>query len=274
MARRGRSRRHRGHDDEHENDERWLLTYADMITLLMALFMVLFSISSVNKSKFVTLQKVLKDAFSGKVLPGGEAVAQAGSNDQTKDRAVADAAVQRLQVERIAAITSPAEALRQQAEQDEFRRLKRQIDRYAQDHGLAATLQTEITRRGLVIRLLTDRIVFDSGQADIKPAARALLDRLGQLLRTASLRRPVQVDGHTDSQPIHSGPYPDNWALSTARATSVVRFFVAEGMNPRRVSAGGFAYFHPLQSNSTAAGRARNRRVEILLARRQVVPAP
>ena len=269
MARQRHGRRRRGQHEEHSSDERWLLTYADMITLLMALFMVLFSISSVNKSKFETLQQVLKEAFSGRILPGGKSIVQAGG-DESSHRVVPDAATSpataRQEILAIAQMRRTLDAARK--EDAEFLALKQRIDAYARAHGLAGQLQTQVTRRGLRIRLLTDRVVFDSGSADLKPAATPILGQIATLLRAQGGGRQIQVDGHTDNVPVGSGEFRDNWDLSSARAASVVRFFIHSGLRPWLLSAGGFAANHPVLSNATAQGRARNRRVEILLARR------
>jgi chemotaxis protein MotB len=270
MARRNpRRRRMGGHEEEHEDGERWLLTYADMITLLMALFMVLFSMTAVNKSKYEVLQRTLKDAFTARILPGGPSLADAGSDAQSREMTPKDAAnaavAQRTRTE-----ASVRELADLRAENVEFLRLKHAIDSYAAAHGLAGKLQSTITRRGLRIRLLTDRVVFASNQATLQAPARPLLERIAALLRTAAAGRSIQVDGHTDSEPIHGGAFPDNWALSTARAATVVRALIADGVSPGRLAAGGFAYHHPVASNATPAGRARNRRVEILLSRRRV----
>jgi chemotaxis protein MotB len=261
MARRG-GRRRRGHAEE-ESEDRWLLTYADMITLLMALFMVLFSISSVNTSKYESLQKSLQDAFSGRVLPGGKAIQQEGSTEQAKRPAP------QLPLESIvSSLGSPAKQSRSQAkdEDEDFRALKAKIDRYAKEHGLAKQVSTTIAQRGLVIRLLTDRVLFDSGDATLKSRSGPLLAHMSRLLKIEG-RHPITVEGHTDPLPIQSERYPSNWELSTARASSVVRYLIDRGVVPRRLTAAGFAALHPLTSNSTAAGRSRNRRVEIVLLR-------
>jgi chemotaxis protein MotB len=264
-------RRRGGHHEEHENEERWLLTYSDMITLLMALFMVLFSISSVNKSKFETLQQVLKEAFSGRILPGGKSIVQAGG-DESSRRIVPDAATSSTTVsQELQAIAQMHRALvSSRKEESEFLALKQRIDAYARAHGLAGQLQTRVTRRGLIIRLLTDRVVFDSGSADLKPASFPILSSIAGLLRAQDSGRQIQVDGHTDNVPVRIGEFRDNWDLSSARAASVVRFFIHRGLRPWLLSAGGFAANHPVESNATAQGRARNRRVEILLARRSI----
>jgi chemotaxis protein MotB len=266
-ARGGHGRRRRGghgHDGEHENDERWLLTYSDMITLLMALFMVLFSISSVNTSKFESLQRAMQDAFSGKILSGGKSIQQTGSETQANTPAATPP------IPAIQAITQQLDAARQSKaqakENDDFKQLKQQIDSYARAHGLTAKLETKIARRGLVIRLLTDKVLYNSGTATLNPQSRPLLDRIAQLLRT-EFDHPIVVEGHTDNQPISSGQFPSNWELSAGRATAVVRYFIRDHVAPGRLAASGYGAMHPLTTNATAAGRARNRRVEIVLTR-------
>jgi chemotaxis protein MotB len=256
-----RSGRRRGEEEAH-NDERWLLTYADMITLLMALFMVLFSISSVNISKFKDLQRSLQDAFSGRVLPGGRSIKEAGGSDQVEKagQSLPNPALQQRQ----GGLASAAAR-----EQDDFQKLKAQIDAYARAHGLSTKISTRVDRRGLHVRVLTDRLFFDSGSADIQPDGLTVVSKLSQLF-AAERAHPVQVEGHTDPQPIHSDRFPTNWELSAARASSVVRTMVGDGVTAARLSAVGRAYLDPIAANDSAAGRARNRRVEFLLPREQV----
>jgi chemotaxis protein MotB len=260
-------RRRRGHaEEEHENDERWLLTYADMITLLMALFMVLFSISSVNTSKFESLQRAMQDAFSGKILAGGKSIQETGSQTDAERPAATPPipAIQAITQQLDAARTSKAAA----RENEDFKALKRQIDAYARAHGLTDKLETTVARRGLVVRLLTDNVLYDIGSATLNPSATPLLDRIAQLLRT-EFDHPIVVEGHTDDQAIANGAFPTNWELSTARATAVVRFFIRDHVAPGRLAASGYGAMHPLTTNATAAGRSRNRRVEIVLARQR-----
>lgn len=264
-----RSRRGHGHGEE-ESGERWLLTYADMITLLMALFMVLFSISSVNVSKFKTLQQTLKEAFSGQILPGGKSLEQAGATanashvpSTTSATTVMPFAAQGKQT---LGGMSPGSAAAARAEQSSFERLKREIEQYAHSHGLSADVQTAIEPRGLVIRLLTDKLLFPSGQATLSPDAYPLLTRISRLIEIDKVH-PVAVEGNTDNIPIHTGAFPSNWQLSTARASTVVQFLISAGVAPSRLSAIGYAEQHPIASNSTTEGRARNRRVEIVLQR-------
>jgi chemotaxis protein MotB len=240
-----------------------------MITLLMALFMVLFSISSVNTSKFTELQKSLQDAFSGRILSGGKAIEQSGSNGKSpSDQATPAIVPIKPQVGETSTASSKA------AKDDkEFRRIKAQIDAYARKHGLSKQLQTEIARRGLVVRLLTDQVVFDPGQATLKPPAIPVLTGVAHALGIDKTH-PIMVEGHTDNVPISGSQFPSNWELSTARASVVVRFLIHTGIDKFRLGAAGYANLYPVASNSTEIGRSKNRRVEIVLLRQdqQITP--
>ncbi|HTT28721.1 MAG TPA: OmpA family protein [Solirubrobacteraceae bacterium] len=293
MAAHGKRGR-RGGAVEHENEERWLLTYADMLTLLFALFMVLFSISSVNISKYQVLQQSLKAAFSGSILPGGRAILQSGS-ESTSAHTPATAEVPSIvplvptPTSRSSsstgsannAATKPMSSAQLQAalnsmsasisEQESFVALKAKLDAYAKAHGFANKVQSVIERRGLVVRVLTDNLLFDSGSATLQPGADQLLTEVAQLLNLDPTH-PITVEGHTDNQPIATAQFPSNWELSTARATNVVRFLISRGVNRYRLGAVGYADLHPIASNATAAGRAHNRRVEIVLMRLNPVP--
>lgn len=266
-ARGPRSRHHRV--EEPENHERWLLTYADMITLLMALFMVLFSISSVNTSKFKYLEKSLKAAFAGHVLPGGSSILKdgaaptptrsltlthMGANPMSKSVA---AHLSQLQSELGAA----------NVEQRDLAALAHKINRYASAHGFAKQVNAQVQRRGLVVTVLTDKLLFASGAATLRPAGLPLLDEITRLLMLDTEEHPIVVEGYTDNEPIDTAQFPSNWELSTDRATTVVRYLISRGLPERRLSAAGYADQFPVASNATAAGRAENRRVEIVLQR-------
>jgi chemotaxis protein MotB len=290
---RGHSRgRRRGGAQHEDSGERWLLTYADMITLLMALFMVLFSISSVNVSKVQTLQKSLRAAFSGSILPGGKSIAQQGATPSPrKAPATAEAvalvplaatgtgqeATTRATTQSSATSTatsassasSASASIREVAAQNEtnvFTHIKHELDSYAASHGFKKSVQTTIEPRGLVIRVLTDDLLFPSGKADLDPGAHSLLGEIAQLLNVDSTH-PIEVEGHTDNVPIHSSQFPSNWELSTARASTVVQYLVTRGVIAHRLSATGYAEQRPIASNATASGRARNRRVVIVMKR-------
>jgi chemotaxis protein MotB len=263
-----RRRRHAHAEEEHENDERWLLTYADMITLLMALFMVLFSISSVNISKFVSLQHSLQDAFSGRILPGGRALEESGGSTTSPPVAATPPASTPSATNEGAdgkAADAAAKAAAQKEQQD-FKALKQRVDAYAKEHGLDSKVTTLITKDGLVIRLLTDKLLFASGSATVQPAGRPLLANIGGLLRAES-QHAIRVRGYTDPIPIHTAAFPSNWELSAGRAASVVRAFAGAGVAAERMEAAGRAALDPVTTNATADGRARNRRVEVLLPR-------
>jgi chemotaxis protein MotB len=275
---RSRSRSRRGGHGHagHEDGERWLLTYADMITLLMALFMVLFSISSVNISKVQALQKSLRAAFSGNILPGGKAIEQPGSTansshapSATDTQAIVPLTAQsssNLQKAATSAQSTAQTVAAAQQEQSNFEHLKHELDAYAAQHGFANDVHTSVTPRGLVIRVLTDQLLFPSGSATLIPTAQPLLGEIAALVNV-DRTHPVAVEGNTDDVPIHGGAFPSNWELSTARASMVVRFLISRGVYPQRLSASGYADLRPIASNATAAGRASNRRVEIVLQR-------
>jgi chemotaxis protein MotB len=287
--------RRKGHAEVPENEERWLLTYADMLTLLFALFMVLFSISSVNISKYQVLQRSLKAAFSGAILSGGHAILRTGSqstsahtpataevpsivpltptqaarSNSSTSSASGGATVHKMTSAQVAAaLGSMSKAV---SEQDEFAQLKHKLDGFAKSRGFAGAVQTAITRRGLVVTVLTDKLLFESGSATLQQAGQPLLAEIVQLLNV-DRTHPIIVEGHTDNVPISTAAFPSNWELSTARATSVVRYLIARSISAGRLGAAGYAALDPVASNSTAAGRARNRRVDIVFERLNPLP--
>ncbi|QEC46857.1 OmpA family protein [Baekduia soli] len=263
MAAHGKKKRHDDHG-EHP-DERWLVTYADLMTLLVALFMVLFSISSVNKSKFESIQRSLQDAFSGRILPGGKSIKDAGGSANIVNPSVA---APRSSLEpyvggRPKNASSTGGAAK---EQKDFQKVKAQIDAYVAKKGLSGKVKTEITDDGLLIRLLTDNLLFDSGSAVPRAGSDGLLTELAGTLAAEGDHQLV-VSGNTDTVPIHSGRYTDNLDLSTARAGAVVRIFAQHGVSPARMTAAGRGQYNPVAPNTTAGGRSLNRRVEILVPR-------
>jgi chemotaxis protein MotB len=264
-ARRHKKRSH--HEEEHENEERWLVSFADMMTLLFCLFMVLFAISSVNTSKFEALQKALQDAFSGKILSGGSAVMETG-NDKEPNKPGTEPPLPAMTPLQSLANTSVEHTASKAAkkEDQDFKALKRRIDALVEKEGLTGKVQTTVRKRGLVIELLTDNVFFDSGQALLKPGAFTMLDKLGDVLRVEQ-EHPIVVEGHTDSQPIATAQYPSNWELSGARASAVVRTFASDGVPSGRLSGALYGAEDPTASNATSQGRSRNRRVDVILTR-------
>ncbi len=264
-------RRRAQHDDHEEHiDESWLVSYADMMTLLVALFMVLFSISSVNVSKFEDLQRSLSNAFSGRVLPGGKGLQPAGGSDATASNIIKTPAASSIKPsDSGSAGTKDAAGT---AEETRFKKVKAAVDGAVRERGLGGRVRTRISRRGLEVRLLTDDLVFGSGSAVVQPAGDGLLRDIGQVLR-AERSHPVLVEGHTDDVPIATAQFPTNWELSAARASGIVRILSASGVTASRLTAQGRADLDGIATNGTAAGRALNRRVEILLPRQIVRPA-
>jgi len=257
-----RSRRHKGGHDDHEEhvDEAWLVSYADMMTLLVALFMVLFSISSVNVSKFESLQRSLQAAFSGKIFPGGQALQNSGGDDKSTQNGTAQG------VTSFVPVTPRSGRESRSKEQRELEEVRRRIDAAARSLGLSHKVKTRITADGLRIRVLTDDLLFASGQATPAPQSLPLLGRIGQILAREG-RHPIVIEGHTDPVPTAGTRFASNWELSTARATSIVKAFSVTGVGQRRMTAAGRAYLDPVATNDTSAGRSLNRRVEILMPR-------
>ena len=274
-------RRHKKHHhEEHENHERWLVSGYDMMTLLFAVFVVLFAISSTNVSKVKELTKSLQEAFSGPVLSGGQAMMERGNQSEAEkasptpplssispaqavDMAMRGNDTKSAATENEAAAKGAELAAK---EEQSFQALKKRIDALVKDAHLSDKVSTTVSTRGLKVRLLTDRLLFSSGSAIINPAAFHTLDEIGAII-AGERKHPVQVEGHTDDRPIHTSQYPSNWQLSGGRAAAVVQRLVGAGVAPRRTSLGGYAAVHPVSTNQTAAGRARNRRVEIILTR-------
>jgi chemotaxis protein MotB len=258
------------HAEEHDGGmERWLLTYADMITLLLALFIVLWSISSVNISKFEALKASLHQALSGKVIPGssqllngGPAVlSPQGTQVPTPDPSTTLNITQSIATKIVAAL--------QQQETQSLERVKRQVEQYARQNGLSGKLKTSIDQQGLEIRVLTDDLLFDPGQATLKSRAIPILYHVARSLTANHLTNPIRVEGNTDNVPISTPQFKSNWELSTARATAVLEFLLTAGIKPTRLSVAGYGDTRPLASNATAAGRALNRRVELVVLRQQ-----
>jgi chemotaxis protein MotB len=274
-------RRHsKHHHEEHENHERWLVSGYDMMTLLFAVFVVLFAISSTNVSKIKALEQSLQEAFSGPVFSGGKAMIQTGdtSSDDTKSspspplpsltpvQAVTQAIQDAKNDSSASAASQAAEARQAAAEEKGFEDLKAKIDRLVAAAGLDDKVSTTVSLRGLKVRLLTDKLFFASGSASINPQAVPTLEKIGHII-AAEREHPVEVEGHTDTHPIATSQYPSNWQLSGARAGAVVQRLAAAGVAPRRMSLAGYAAEDPVATNATAPGRARNRRVEIVLTR-------
>jgi len=242
------SRRRRG-EEEHENHERWLVSYADFITLLFAFFVVMYAVSSVNEGKYRVLSDSISSAF--KNIPGNTSGAQVAINPNAP-----------------MPIAIPLRRAQPGVKTDETTRVNRdKIRSMAKEvkEALAPLVrngQVRVTEgaRGFTVEINAS-VLFAPGDATLDPAAVRALTAVAQVLAGATF--PVIVEGHTDNIPISTPLFPSNWELSGVRASSVVRLFIDNGVDSRRLTATGYADQRPVADNTTPEGRQRNRRVAI-----------
>ena len=269
-------RKHRGgHEEEHENHERWLVTYADMLTLLMVLFIVMFAISAVDQKKFNALRNGLASGFGAKtVFEDSTGVLRANGLQAELMVSTPDipltprsAAEQKAIREAVAA----ADRARREGnvrsaerEVERFEKLQKQIRQALARGKVGAGVQFRIDERGLVVTIVTSSVVFAGDQAELLPAGQRILTAIGPTLRPLPNR--IEVDGHTNQLPVPTRNYPSAWELSTARAATVVRYLIGRSRIPAaRLSAAGFAGERPLYPVSDPRAVALNRRVEIIV---------
>jgi chemotaxis protein MotB len=238
------------HHDEHM-DESWLVPYADILTLLLALFIVLFAASNVDAQKFQEIAKAFNTSFSG-----GTGVLEYPSPTETGEMEQLD--VQESKSE------EATEEEQQQLEQKKLAEIKEKIDTYIQSNSLGSQLQTTLTDEGLLITILDD-IFFDSGSAEIRKKDRQLAKEISELL-VMNPPRNIVVSGHTDNIPINNSSCDSNWHLSVMRAVNFMKILIEnEKLDAKAFSAKGFGEFKPVSSNNTNEGREKNRRVEVLV---------
>ena len=252
-----RRKRHEEHE-EHENHERWLITYADMITLLMAFFIMLFAMSQLDLAKFKEFQQGFASHVSGKepsiALDGGAGVLDGANGTQDELIAKAQQVLNKQAKEDLAA----------DLERDRLLDVKEEFTARVRAAGLERKVGFRLERRGLVVTIVSDHVLFSLGSADLRPQGRDVLDGLAAVL--ADMPNDITVEGHTDNLPISGGQYRNNWVLSTARATSVLSYLLQHHDVPAsRLSAAGYADQRPVMTNRTSTGRAANRRVEIVI---------
>jgi chemotaxis protein MotB len=260
-----RSKLHEEHE-EHVNHERWLITYADMITLLMVLFIVLYSISQVDLAKFRKLKEGVAGGYGG---PTELAAVDGGAGPLQGGGAVFNAQVTGSGTEPSAAalngIISDIRARTENArrERSVLQGAQQEIQRSLDKEGLGDTVKFRLESRGLVVTIVSDKVLFEPGQAELRAEGREVVDKLAAAI--GRLPNKLAVEGHTDNVPI-SGRYASNWELSTARATSVLRELIERhGITPARLSAAGYADERPVADNDTPEGRGANRRVELVV---------
>jgi chemotaxis protein MotB len=270
-----RHKKHGDHAEEHGNSERWLLTYADMITLLMVLFIVLFAISQVDQKKFAALKngiaagfgaETVFDAGTGVLQSGGEANSAVVINPDVP-AAPRNPAEQKAVLEAVRSADrakASAQLAAAQKELQNFQKVQQQINKALSAAKVKAGVQFRVNERGLIITVITSSVVFPGDLATLLPAGQRILDAIGPALRP--LPNKIEVDGHTNQLPVPTRHYPSAWELSTARASTVVRYLISNEKVPAsRLSAAGFAGERPLYAPADPRAAARNRRVEIVV---------
>lgn len=231
--------RRKNNRDDHENIERWLLTYSDLITLLLAFFIMMYTFSKQDSEKYEEVSSYLKTIFSG-----GSGVLQKGAKSGD----------QQLELLKGKALT---EGLKE--------KLTNELNAMGGESELKNSIFIFTDERGVVIRIM-DKAFFDEGKADIKPGAKKALDKISYILK--DIKNHIRIEGHTDNTPINNVEFKSNWELSVRRATEVVRYFIEKGaIEPHRISASGYAEYRPLMDNTTPENKALNRRVEIIIER-------
>lgn len=245
-------------EEEHENLERWMVSYADFLTLLFATFVVLYALSQINLEQFRNLEVSMKKAFSAPSLIQGEKNIMEGG-DNILDNNPANSMIDSLMLE----LVSPA------YEQESFEQIKKEIEAMSKTGELNG-VSVSIDERGLVIKMNDKDILFKSGSADLSPEAKKMLDVIGKLIVQKFAMHMIKVEGHTDPVP-SSGKYPSNWELSSARASSIVRYLQSTfKILPDLFSAVGYADTRPVDKSKTKEAYAKNRRVEIVVLRNQI----
>lgn len=248
MARRKRR------EEEHENHERWLVSYADFITLLFAFFVVMYAVSSVNEGKYKVLSNSLTNAFKNVTgEPGGQPIAtiQGAPLLPVKPIAKPDKLPDQKKVEE-----------KKVEQRNKMKNVANDIMDALQPLVAQGKVRLLETSRGVTIEI-NDSILFPAGQAKLQPASINAMLAIAQVLAASDF--PITIEGHTDNVPIATPQFPSNWELSAMRATTVLRLFNDGGVGAERLTAIGYGETRPLETNTTVEGRARNRRVSILI---------
>jgi chemotaxis protein MotB len=247
-------RKKKRHNEEHV-DESWLIPYSDLLTLLLALFIVLFAMSSVDAQKFQVLSRAFNDIFTGGTgvtefqspMPEGqmespdERKQDQEKNDQQNTQSAAD--------------------------EQELKKIQDKITAYIKDTHLTDKLNTSLTDEGLLVTI-RDNVLFDSGSAEVRPEDVKIAKEIAELL-VIDPPRNIIISGHTDNVPIRTANFESNWELSVMRAVNFLEIILEnDKLDPRWFSAIGYGEYKPVASNETEEGRAKNRRVEILISPR------
>lgn len=261
-----RKLRHEQQEDEVKPDESWLLPYSDLMTLLLALFIVLYSVSAVNVSKLEELSDAFRIAFSDGISVFDKAtIVHTGDIKSPTDmtKSLRPSGKQRSDAD--------ASSL-QQAEQQYLEALQQQLNQYIEANGLSSQLETQLNHSELLITI-RDNALFAPASAAVKPEARKLAVAISQMLEPYN-DYEVLVSGHTDTTPINTVEFPSNWELSTKRAVNFMKILLEnEAFDPQRFGAIGYGEYRPVDTNDTVEGKARNRRVEVSILRKYQDPS-
>jgi len=296
-----KGKRHEEHEEheEHVNHEAWVIPYADMLTLLMCLFLVLFAIGRTDESKAKLAAQSIKSQLDGtgpvvalggegdKPIIGGNGVldntgaavpttAMGGLDpfivsprtppptDETGDTTAGDETTTTTSPGDRALADEAAETAESQFAVQSLEAVEQFLQAAAAANGIGDQLGFSLEARGLVLTIVTDQVLFEAGQAALQSSGVTILDLVSTAL--AEIPNRISIEGHTDSRPISTSRFPSNWELSTARATSVLRYLIdVHHLDGARLSAAGYADTRPIDDNATAAGAVRNRRVEIVV---------
>lgn len=262
-------------EEEHENHERWLVSYADMVTLLMCLFIVLYAISQVDITKFTALSQGLSQGFGAPVtiLDDGGAITSDSTDPLQPVQLKAQAAIDGTQptdAEKAAELEVAKEQAQQTAAQakaayDELAAARDALAAALKAAGYPDAATFEIDERGLVVHVVADQVLFDAEQADLRPEGDHVLDAMGPTLK--GLDKPLRVEGHANSLPVTpGGPWRSNWDLSAVRATTVLLHLnESDGVPEKRMSATGYSDTEPLVPDSAPNAMSINRRVDIVV---------
>ena len=250
---------------EHANNERWLVSYADFITLLFAFFTSLYAISTVDAQKAGKMIFSTRSAFNLDFFPTEKPVLGSPSQDKPPALPPEKALIEHS----IRPVPMPIQAnTRQPYTPNEVRGLAKDLQEWIRREKLEQKLSVRLSERKLVVSLAAAAF-FDAGDADVRIDSLPIFDSVVRVLLQTG--HQIGVEGHTDDQPVHSWRYKNNWDLSTARAVHVVSYLIEEfGYPPQLLAAAGYAAYRPVADNGTAAGRAANRRVDLVL---EYVPA-
>ncbi len=259
--------------EEHVNHEAWVIPYADLLTLLMAMFIALFAMSSVDIDKFKELSIGFSEALGGGELSTGVFKEAGGEGPLAGDGSgVAPAPGGAIGPDRqpnsnalLAKLMTQMEtrALDQGAEQASLDGVRETIEEQVESSGFVGNLEVRLEERGLVVTVVTDQVLFGPGEASLREGARPILTIVADALQ--SVDNKVFVEGHTDSDPISTPVFPSNLELSGGRGAAVMRFLIDHGMDPQRLSFQGFGEYRPIADNATPEGKAKNRRIEIVV---------